>query len=196
MKRIAMLTMIMVLAICPLAGAQVVINEVAWMGTSDTGDEWIELYNTSGAPVDLTDWAIIDDEGAQTYTITGCVPDCTIAADGYFLIEDREEATDVAANLIVNLSLGNTGDSLELVDAGATSIDLVDCADGWYAGDNTNDETMERILPDVPGYIALNWGITTRPSPRTGWTPTAPRSTGPPASPTPCWAPPYRDRRS
>jgi MYXO-CTERM domain-containing protein len=158
MKRIAMFTMVMVLAICPLAEAQVVINEVAWMGTSNTADEWIELYNHSGAPVDLEGWSIIDDGGTQTYVITGCVPDCTIAADGYFLIEDREEATDVTANLIVGLSLGNTGDSLELFDGGASSIDLVDCSEGWYAGDNTNDLTMERLIPLAAGHIPLNWG--------------------------------------
>jgi hypothetical protein len=36
----------------------VVINEVAWAGTSTTKttDEWIELYNPTGTAVDLTGW--------------------------------------------------------------------------------------------------------------------------------------------
>ena len=33
----------------------VVINEVAWMGTAaDHNDEWIELYNATDAPITLT----------------------------------------------------------------------------------------------------------------------------------------------
>jgi hypothetical protein len=33
----------------------VVISEVAWMGTqASANDEWIELYNTTSAPIDLT----------------------------------------------------------------------------------------------------------------------------------------------
>ena len=40
------------------AGAQVVINEIAWMGTNDSAsNEWAELANT-GSSIDLTGWIL------------------------------------------------------------------------------------------------------------------------------------------
>ncbi|RLC79600.1 MAG: hypothetical protein DRJ03_23240, partial [Chloroflexi bacterium] len=42
----------------------VVINEVAWMGTAaNSSDEWIELYNTTGSSIDIGNWSIY---GADT----------------------------------------------------------------------------------------------------------------------------------
>ena len=39
----------------------VVINEVAWMGTSDNWrDEWIELHNPTSSSIDLTGWVLTD----------------------------------------------------------------------------------------------------------------------------------------
>lgn len=122
----------------------IVINEVAWMGTTaSTSEEWIELYNTTGSDIDLSNWTI-DDDGAETYTITSG----TITAGGYFLIEDA----------VINLSLSNTGDSLILIDNLDQTIDTVNGTGGmWFAGDNTNKFTMERIDPIADGDDSLNW---------------------------------------
>ncbi len=132
----------------------VVINEVMWMGAFHFSDEWIELHNTTGAVVDLTGWYILDD-GSATYNLSG-----SIAAGGYFLIEKTDSATSVAEDLVISsISLGNTGDALELFDATATSIDLVSCAAGWYAGTNGsagNDYSMEQKNPAGPDN-ASNW---------------------------------------
>jgi len=160
-------TAIVVAMIC-LAGAalaagpgDVVINEVAWMGTSNTGDEWLELYNTTAADIDLNGWYILDD-GSTTYILdsSNCAGgDCTIPAGGYFVIEDNEGAIgDITADAVIDISLGNSGDSLELFDDNDNSIDLVDCANGWYAGDNSTDSTMERRDPTFPGTLPANWG--------------------------------------
>ncbi len=139
----------------------VVINEVAWMGSdASSSDEWIELYNNTDADIDLSGWYILDDV-TNTYALSG-----TIAAHGYFLIERDETATDVQADLIIgSMSLGNTGDSLELKDDNDNSIDLLQTdsnSGGWYAGTNnsggTQDVSMERRNPDVAGDIPTNWG--------------------------------------
>jgi len=143
------------------APGDVVINEVAWMGTSVTADEWIELYNNTLADVDLDGWTIVDDGGSQTYTISAasCAGgSCIIPAGGYFLIEEREEATSEPANLIVNLNLANAGDSLDLHDQLDASIDMVDCSAAWFAGDNGDDRSMERYDPTLGGNFAINWG--------------------------------------
>ena len=50
----------------------VVINEVAWMGTNASAyHEWIELHNTTGAAIDLTSWTLSAADGAPNITLAG-----------------------------------------------------------------------------------------------------------------------------
>ena len=52
----------------PLA---VLINEVAWAGTSATSsDEWMELHNSGTADIDLTGWTL-SDGGDINIALTG-----------------------------------------------------------------------------------------------------------------------------
>jgi len=180
MKRISfLLALILASPVVWAAEGDVVINEVAWMGTTDSySDEWIELYNNTADAIDLDGWYLVDDEGLGNETVllfeaTDCggAPDCylctnndcTIAAGGYFLIEVDENAiADVASNLVIpDLQLANSGDSLTLRDTADELVDFLDTAsetNHWYAGDNDDDLSMERIDPKVPGFFALNWG--------------------------------------
>lgn len=133
----------------------VVINEVSWTGTSDgSNDEWIELYNSGSAPVDLSGWMIVDD-GAAEYKISSG----SIAAHGYFLIEDTEETvSNKAADAVIGLSLANAGDSLILKDSDGQTIDEVNKSGGaWPAGNSVNKASMERVSPDENGDDAENW---------------------------------------
>lgn len=132
----------------------IVINEVAWAGSSDnTADEWLELYNPTNNMIDLTGWTIEDDNGAQTYNLSGL-----IAAHGYYLIESREIATAIPADLVKTLSLSNAGDSLVLKDANGTMIDSVNEASAaWPAGNNTTHATMERVNVTTEGNNSNNW---------------------------------------
>ena len=133
----------------------VVINEVAWAGTIDNAnDEWIELYNTTSQPIDLTGW-YIEDDYTDKYTIASGV----IPAKGYFLIEDNEDAvSNISANAVIGLSLANSGDSLILKTAANTAIDSVNAGNAvWYAGDNTTKASMERIDPSVLVDSASNF---------------------------------------
>ena len=62
MTRLSLLAAAATLAVAPLAGAQVVINE-ALVSTSGDDNEFIEIYNAGSAPVDLSDYAIRAYEG-------------------------------------------------------------------------------------------------------------------------------------
>jgi len=133
----------------------VVINEVAWAGTSDdSNDEWIELYNPTSQEVDLSGW-FIEDDVTTKYTIASG----KIAAHGYFLIEDKEDAVkNLTANAVIGLSLANAGDSLVLKDSAGVTIDSANISGGaWYAGNATDKATMERIDPLVKVDSAANW---------------------------------------
>lgn len=154
---IAFMTMTQMLPL-PLTQAssisEVVINEIAWMGTlDDSNDEWLELYNNTDQEIDLLNWYIEDDDSSK-YTLSG-----KIEAHGFFLIEDTEEAVNsLQSDAIINLSLANSGDKLVLKNNTGDTIDIVNNSGGeWFAGDNTEKMSMERIDPESSGDDVQNW---------------------------------------
>lgn len=131
---------------------QVVVNEVAWMGTNNSySDEWMELYNNSSVDIDLTGWTLNTQDGTPSINLSGVIP-----AQGYFLLEktDDNSVTTANADLVYSGSLGNTGEFLELRDSNGV---LVDTVDNWYAGDNDTKATMERVNSNEFGSISSNW---------------------------------------
>jgi len=133
----------------------VIINEIAWMGTSaSANDEWIELYNNTAAPIDISDWTLKAEDGSPTITLKGTIP-----ALGYFLLErtDDETVPNIKADQIYTGALENIGEKLELRDNNNFLVDLVDCSSGWFSGDNTTKQTMERKNPKAEGNLASNW---------------------------------------
>ncbi len=81
--------------------------------TDNTGDnsDWIELHNTSGAPVDLAGWQLT--AGSDVHTFTGL----TIQADEYLVIfasGDPDRSTP--DELHVDFKLGASGEALVLSD--------------------------------------------------------------------------------
>lgn len=65
-----------------LGGSGVVINEIAWMGTSTpANDEWLELYNPTDSVVNLEGWILKAVDGTPEINLSG-----TISANGFFFI--------------------------------------------------------------------------------------------------------------
>jgi len=150
------------LAAGDLAAGDVVINEVAWMGTvASTADEWIELYNVTTQDIDLTGWTLKSADNSPNITLSGSIP-----AHGFFLLERTDDTTvsDITADQTYAGDLVNTGESLTLRDGSAQVIDTANGDGGaWPAGDNTNKSTMERRDPfvaDADANWASNDGIT------------------------------------
>jgi hypothetical protein len=155
MRKATLVTGVLLLIIGMAHAQSVVINEIGWMGTSISEDEWIELYNDSGNAVDLTGWTLTATDGAPNITLSG-----TISAHGFYLLERTDDTTiaDVPAQLIYSGSLGNSGEYLQLWDAQHTLIDEVDChVTGWFAGSNTTKSSMERKNPGAGGNLAESW---------------------------------------
>ncbi|MBN1178689.1 MAG: DUF11 domain-containing protein, partial [Anaerolineae bacterium] len=142
------------------AGA-VVIDEIAWMGTpADYNDEWIELVNTTGRDIDLTDWSLVAADGSPNVPLAGVIP-----AHGTFLLERTDDSAidDLPADQFYAGALGNDpGETLTLYDATGQVVDVVNGDGGpWPAGANPAGDpaaraTMERIDPLAPGDDA-NW---------------------------------------
>lgn len=146
------------------AAMPVVINEVAWMGTSAStaSDEWVELYNRSNADINLDGWILHSQTDMKPYiNLTG-----TIAAKGYYLIErggDDETISNITADWKgafgsgAGVGLGNGGESLVLSYA-STTIDETGLANGkWPAGSASEYASMERVDPNISGAEITNW---------------------------------------
>jgi len=140
-KKQILLTLLFLFFAFPCLASNIIINELAWMGTTNSAnDEWIELYNTTGQDIDLTDWTLTADDGTPNITLLGI-----IAANGYFLMERTDDSSvpNITADQIYVGALGNTGEKLELKDNQNNLIDSIDNSSEWTAGDNTTKQTME-----------------------------------------------------
>ena len=141
------------------ASAQVLINEVAWAGTSaSASDEWIELYNTTGEPIDLTGWTLIIGEVAVPLGVaegnTSEVRNTVIAAGSFFLLERTDDTTisDLDADVIYRGSLSNAGCDLMLLDSAGKIVDEVLFAEsGWPAGTASDDDLPYATMECVGG---------------------------------------------
>lgn len=145
----------------------VVINEIAWAGTTaaTAQDEWIELYNRTAKSVSLSGWVLRSSTDDKPYlNLTGAV-----AAGGYYLIErtDNNTVSNVLADFIapfgsgVGTGLVDSGEVLALQIA-STTVDqtpaLGTCgASMWCGGNIVERKTMERIDPDLAGGDSASW---------------------------------------
>lgn len=146
------------------ASQDVVINELMWMGsTNSAADEWIELRNTTNAPIDLTGWQLTH---AATSSGTLTIPSGkTIAANGLFLISnfaqtDANSILNVAPDWVsTSVSLSNTCSSIDLMDSLNVVFDTMGCAGSSYlAGTNTTVKAaMERNVAVAAGTVAGSW---------------------------------------
>ncbi len=147
----------MIFLVPSLAFANVIINEIAWMGSRvDNVDsskwqyyEWIELFNNGNDAVNLTGWTL-SIVGKKDISLENTIP-----ANGYYFTErSGYHAFDsVIADLPTSFGTGlpNSGATLVLKDAASNPIDTVDGSDNWrigggdIIGNNTTKETAQRI---------------------------------------------------
>ncbi|HEX9721652.1 MAG TPA: lamin tail domain-containing protein [Candidatus Paceibacterota bacterium] len=112
---------------------------------TETANEWVEIYNSTGADIDLTGWTIEDANGSADSLGTSTIP-----TGGFAIIaEDDTTATFWAwpAETVVILvgatignALGNAGDALYLKNSLEEIVDSV----SW-------DSSTAAFDPSVPG---------------------------------------------
>ena len=133
--------------------SDVVINEIAWMGTAHSAnDEWLELKNNTANQIVLDGWSLQSADGKLKIKLKG-----TISANGFYLMERTDDTSvpNITADLIYTGALSNTGMDLKLYDNLNNLIDEVNCTGKWFAGDNATKQTMERT--------ATGWQTSTSP---------------------------------
>ena len=152
--------------------AQIVINEFS----SSSDPEWVEFYNTSSNPVDITGWTI-EDALNHIKNLSG-----TISANGYFIYENSEGW------------LNNTGtDSIILKNKTGSIIDTISYGTSEIAAPNS-DKCSSRT-PDASSVWTSNILCTknyinqSAPTATPTSTPTPTPTSTPTATPTPTKTP-------
>ena len=155
----------------------IVINEIAWAGTTDSSDEWVELYNRTALTLDLFNVALVSADGVPEINFSGTIGfrnGSNNGKFGHYLIErTASNTTSMNEDLAVAFSgsgsgsgLSNTHEELRLVHyLGGFATSTLDstpprteCGGVWCAGlASTTPFSMERIDPNISGAIALNW---------------------------------------
>lgn len=143
MKKILLLVTISFLIGLGVRAAQseVVINEIAWMGTEKSHyDEWIELYNP-GSTIDLEGWILKAEDGSPEIHLKG-----EIKEQAFFILERTDDDTlpDIEKNQIYTGGLHDQGENLKLIDDQGRVVDQVESELGWKAGNKAEHKTMER----------------------------------------------------
>ncbi len=155
----------------------VVISELMWPGsTASTADEWIELYNSSDATVDLAGWTLIyrsgdEDKVMLVLEAAAIPPGQTFLIANYAADHKKSLLAVQPQHVDAAVSLPNTKLLLHLYDgdpqAGGQLIDVADDGRGApFAGDSANKSAMVRIALDQPGDQPASWATATEQS---GW---------------------------
>ncbi|MEX2053273.1 MAG: lamin tail domain-containing protein [Candidatus Paceibacterota bacterium] len=138
---------------------KVVINEIAWAGTTAQAlDEWIELYNTEKYDINLDGWTLKSGDNSPNMTLEGVV-----SAGKYYLIErtDDDTITTQEADIATSFGAGglnNDGEMLILSDAKGKIMDITGrLGDKWFAGEVSQRISMERISAAGRGDDPANW---------------------------------------
>ncbi|MBU1557991.1 lamin tail domain-containing protein, partial [Patescibacteria group bacterium] len=153
--------------IIELNNSPVVINEVAWAGTgsSNSDDEWIELYNKTDKEINLGNWTLYAEDETPYIPLSGTIP-----ANGFFLLERTDDNTisDIPADLIYgndasSWALNNSGGEHLLLsfnqNNATTTIDEILKSNYWnhnlYFSQQYN--SIERYDPNKEGTDWGNW---------------------------------------
>lgn len=142
--RIFFVLFLVVLFFPVFANAQVLINEIAWMGSvNSANEEWLELYNSGAEDADISGWILESQDGSPKINLSG-----VIKQNGYFLLERTSDnsAPNVEADLIYTGAMSNSGEVLVLKNAMGMEIDRVDGSNDWenIGGDNATKETAQK----------------------------------------------------
>ena len=138
--------------------ARVVINEVMYHAPDDLDDlEYIELFNSSDAAVDVGGWSLA--KGVKVKF----APGTKIGGKGFIVVaRNAKRLADyygIQPLMVFSQKLKNNGERIELLDGGGTVIDAVHYHDRapWPTGADGHSGALERIDPESSGENPANW---------------------------------------
>jgi len=122
-------------------------------------NEWLELKNTTSAPINLQNWRIGDATGQS-----GLMPNFTLQPDSFVIVCTGSAVAAMSAfgttiSVTSFPSLDNDGDQLFLRAANGRTIHAVNYATAWYQNEVKKDGgwTLEMIDTKSPCAGSNNW---------------------------------------
>ena len=138
----------------------IVINEIFCDPTPSIGLpelEYIELYNRTNKPINLTDWTIVIGTTEKQFPVSAIEPNSFV-----ILIKETEIdsfPSHISSIGFSSISLTNGGANLILKDKNRKVINGISYTDKWYNNDNKNEGgwSIEQVNPNLfcEGYN--NW---------------------------------------
>ncbi|MFK7926072.1 MAG: lamin tail domain-containing protein [Bacteroidia bacterium] len=148
---------------CP--SSPVLINEINYRSSSafDVGD-WVELYNPSLLPIDLSGWELHD--GNAYFSIP---EGTTLASDGYIILAQDparfQSQFPFVANLVGgwNFGLSGNGERIVILNAKRCWVDEVDYNDSppWPIEPDGQGPTLALMAPSLDNSLAGSWAPST-----------------------------------
>ncbi len=141
------------------ASGDVVINELMYHPSSDNeDDEFLELYNTTGSPIDLNGWCFTD--GISLCFSSGM----SIGANDFVLVSPSASQTTTTYSQTVlaeySGNLSNGGENIELRDSSNTLVDSVDYLDvsPWPVTPDELGPSLELKDSSLDNSLSTSWG--------------------------------------
>lgn len=147
----------------PSGNANIVINEINYKDANDfETKDWVELYNNSGSPVDISNWVFKDDDDTHEFIIPGGT---IMATDSYLVLTQfladfqvlYPSVSPVLGDFTFGLSGG--GELIRLFDETGVLVDFVeyDDVDPWPTQADGNGPTLELINPNLDNELPESW---------------------------------------
>lgn len=127
---------------------QVIINEIlANEPGSSTAGEFVELFNTGSAAVDLSGWSVSDSVSVRHTFAAGT----SIAAGGFLVVFGNTASTGT-------LGLSNSGDAVKLSNASGTSVDAFTYTSALASVDGVSMNRSPDRTPGAPFVLHTTLG--------------------------------------
>lgn len=142
------------------AAQQMIINEVSFYDT--LAGDWIEFYNATDEPLDVTDWTIVDKKGNVFHFPSSA----TIGAKNYIVVctdaQRFQKAFPTSKNYIAGLTFGldNHKEKIMLYDATGLPVDSI----GYKIDKDQAKEIKTLVLRDftADNTDKANWELATQ----------------------------------
>lgn len=141
----------------------IVINEINYNSSDDFDPEdWIELHNPGETAINITGWAMKDDDNEHVFVI----PEETIIEPGEYLVLAKDLGQFIANFPNVNNVIGSFefglsggGDQVRIYNTSGILTDSVEYDDNspWPVEPDGNGPTLELINPLMENTEAASW---------------------------------------
>ena len=143
----------------------VVINEIAWAGTTSASDEWIEFYNTTSSAIDIYGWSLsgVGVSPALNIASRDGATTTVIQPYGYLIYANDNSVFSSGATMQIRdatLNIPDSGGQIVLYsgpNGTGVAIDTANDGAAWAAGKQAGRISMERKNTAGSGIDRTNW---------------------------------------